>query len=113
MDSAEGTQKNIESPGFTMTDIKAILVNHNHADQAGGSAYMKSKTGAPLMAGFGEIPYIEHEMFNPPAMPAPANGGGTRTRTSRSAEVSLRPTWIGRCSTATSSKSAPSASQRI
>src|SRR5262249_14999361 len=70
-ESAEAVQKNIESLGFKMTDIRAILVNHNHGDQSGGAAYMKQKTGAPLMAGFGEIPYIEHGMFNPPAIPAP------------------------------------------
>ena len=75
-DSAPNVQKNIERLGFKMTDIKAILVNHNHADQAGGSAYMKEKTGAPLMAGFGEIPYIEHGMFNPPAIPAPPPAEG-------------------------------------
>ena len=78
--SAEAVQKNIETLGFKMTDIKAILVNHNHGDQSGGAAYMKEKTGAPLMAGFGEIPYIEHGMFNPPAVPvapaADAKGGG-------------------------------------
>jgi metallo-beta-lactamase class B len=75
-DSAEAVQKNIESVGFKMTDIKAILVNHNHGDQSGGAAYMKEKTGAPLMAGFGEIPYIEHGMFNPPAIPAPPAADG-------------------------------------
>jgi metallo-beta-lactamase class B len=75
-DAAAGVQKNIESLGFKMTDIKAILVNHNHADQSGGSAYMKEKTGAPLMAGFGEVPYIEHGMFNPPAIPAPPAADG-------------------------------------
>lgn len=74
-------QKNIESMGFKMTDIKAILLNHNHGDQSGGAAYMKEKTGAPVMAGFGEVPFIEHGMFNPPAIPAPppaadAKGGG-------------------------------------
>src|SRR6266851_1607356 len=79
--SAERVQKNIESMGFKMTDIKAILLNHNHGDQSGGAAYMKEKTGAPVMAGFGEIPYMEHGMFNPPAIPAPpvapdAKGGG-------------------------------------
>jgi metallo-beta-lactamase class B len=78
--STEAVQKNIESLGFKMTDIKAILVNHNHGDQSGGAAYMKEKTGAPLMAGFGEIPYIEHGMFNPPAIPvtpaADTKGGG-------------------------------------
>src|SRR5437016_2387542 len=76
VDSAEGVQKNIESLGFKMRDIKAILVNHNHADQSGGAAYMKEKTGAPLMAGFGEVPYIEHGMFNPPAIPAPPAADG-------------------------------------
>ena len=79
-DSAPNIHKNIESLGFKMTDIKAILVNHNHADQSGGSAYMKEKTGAPLMAGFGEIPYIEHGMFNPPAIPAPPNPNAANAR---------------------------------
>lgn len=80
--SAESVQKNIESLGFKMTDIKAILVNHNHGDQTGGAAYLKDKSGAPLMAGFGEIPFIEHGMFNPPAIPRPpvegkaGRGGG-------------------------------------
>ena len=78
MDSAsERVQKNIESLGFKMTDIKAILLNHNHGDQSGGAAYMKQKTGAPVMSGFAEIPYLEHGMFNPPAIPPPpsANTG--------------------------------------
>jgi len=79
--STEAVQKNIESMGFKMTDIKAILLNHNHGDQSGGAAYMKEKTGAPVMAGFGEVLFIEHGMFNPPAIPAPppaadAKGGG-------------------------------------
>jgi len=69
--SAEGVQKNIESLGFKMTDIKAILVNHNHGDQSGGVAFLKEKTGAPVMAAFAEIPFIEHGMFNPPAIPRP------------------------------------------
>ncbi len=78
--SQERVQKNIESLGFKMTDIKAILLNHNHEDQSGGAAYMKEKSGAQVMAGFAEIPYLEHGMFNPPAIPAPpaAGGGGGR-----------------------------------
>jgi metallo-beta-lactamase class B len=72
MDNAsERVQKNIESLGFKMTDIKVILLNHNHGDQSGGAAYMKEKTGAQVMAAFAEIPYLEHGMFNPPAIPAP------------------------------------------
>jgi len=76
-DSVENVQKNIESLGFKLTDIKAIIVNHNHADQTGGAADMKEKTGAPLMVGFGEIPYIEHGMFNPPAIPPAPTADGT------------------------------------
>ena len=76
-------QKNIESLGFKMTDIKAILLTHNHEDQSGGAAYLKEKSGAQVMAGFAEIPYLEHGMFNPPAIPAPpadaaGRGGGPR-----------------------------------
>ena len=71
--------------GFKMSDIKAILVNHNHGDQSGGAAYMKEKTGAPLMAGFGEIPYVEHGMFNPPAIPAPPAPDGRGRGQGRSA----------------------------
>lgn len=74
--STESIQKNIESLGFKMTDVKAILLNHNHGDQSGGAAHMKEKTGAAVMAGFGEIPYMEHGMFNPPAIPVPAATDG-------------------------------------
>ena len=78
--STESIQKNLESLGFKMTDVKAILLNHNHGDQSGGAAYMKEKTGAAVMAGFGEIPYMEHGMFNPPAIPVPpaTDGRGGR-----------------------------------
>jgi len=74
--ASERVQKNIESLGFKMRDIKAILLNHNHEDQSGGAAYMKEKTGAQVMAGFGEIPYLEHGMFNVPALPAPPSPDG-------------------------------------
>ena len=78
--TTEAVQKNIESMGFKLSDIKAILLNHNHGDQSGGAAYFREKTGAPVIAGFGEVPFIEHGMFNPPAIPQPPNpeakGGG-------------------------------------
>ncbi len=80
--ASQQVQKNIESLGFKMTDIKVILLNHNHGDQSGGAAYMKEHTGAQVMAAFAEVPYIEHGMFNGPAIPPPpspdgkAKGGG-------------------------------------
>ena len=42
--TAEGIQKNIEKMGFKVTDIKVILLNHNHGDQSGGAAYFKEKS---------------------------------------------------------------------
>lgn len=80
---AEGVEKNIVQMGFKLSDIKAILINHNHADQAGAASYFKEKTGAQLMAGFGEVPFIEHGGALPPPAnaqrgqaPVPAGGGG-------------------------------------
>jgi Metallo-beta-lactamase superfamily len=36
-------EKNIETLGFKLTDIKAILVSYWHWDNAGGEAYLKEK----------------------------------------------------------------------
>src|SRR5262249_3992400 len=86
-ESAEAVQRNIESLGFKMTDIKVILVNHNHGDQSGGAAYMKEKTGSPLMAGFGASRNIAHRRFKAPALaagpPAPATRSGPAGPTRR------------------------------
>ncbi len=64
-------------------DIKAILINHNHVDQAGGAAALKERTGAQVMAGFAEIPFMEHGQHNgspipnfPPPAPGKEKGGG-------------------------------------
>jgi hypothetical protein len=68
-DTVDQIQKNVEAVGFRMTDIKAILLNHNHADQSGGAMEIKKRTGgaAQIMAGFAEIPYLEHGGVLPPA----------------------------------------------
>src|SRR2546426_9319700 len=66
------SEKNIEKLGFKMTDIKAILLNHNHGDQSGAAAYMKRRTGgAAVMAGFAEIPFLEHGGALPGGAPGP------------------------------------------
>jgi glyoxylase-like metal-dependent hydrolase (beta-lactamase superfamily II) len=72
VNASEGIQKNIESLGFKMSDIKVILLNHSHPDVSGGAAYFKEKTGAQIMTGFAEIPFLEHRNA-PPAAP---NVGG-------------------------------------
>ena len=72
--TAAQVEKNIETLGFKLSDIKVILLNHNHGDQSGAAAYFKEKTGAEVMAGFGEIPYLEKAIPPPPtpATPPPA-----------------------------------------
>lgn len=41
---------NIEALGFKLADIKFILDSHEHADHAGGLAYLQRATGAPVLA---------------------------------------------------------------
>jgi glyoxylase-like metal-dependent hydrolase (beta-lactamase superfamily II) len=73
-DTADLVQKNIESLGFKLTDIKAILLNHAHGDQSGAAAEFRKKTGAQVMAGFAEVQFLEHGGVLPGGMPRPANG---------------------------------------
>ena len=66
-------EKNIEKLGFKLRDVKAILLNHYHGDQSGGTAYLQSKTdGAQVMAGFAEIPYMERPGGAPNGVTPPA-----------------------------------------
>jgi metallo-beta-lactamase class B len=85
LQGAEGVEQNIAKMGLKLTDIKAILINHNHADQTGAASYFKQKTGAQLMAGFGEVPFIQNggQLPTPPPRgqtqpgpPIPGGGGG-------------------------------------
>jgi hypothetical protein len=78
--AVDRTQKNIESLGFKMSDIKAILLNHSHVDQSGAAAELRRRTGAPVMAGFAEVPYLERGIHaqSPFAPPAPGGRGGPR-----------------------------------
>lgn len=40
---------NIEALGYKLADIKFILNSHEHADHAGGLAYLQRATGAPVL----------------------------------------------------------------
>jgi hypothetical protein len=84
-DTVDQIQKNVEAMGFKMTDIKAILLNHNHQDQSGGAMEIKKRSGgvAQIMAGFAEVPFLENGGALPPGtqvpnMPVGPPGGGGR-----------------------------------
>lgn len=72
--SGPGVASNIETLGFKLADVRVILLNHNHPDQAGAAAYLKELTGAKVMAAFAEIPLLERAGV--PAAPAPAPPAG-------------------------------------
>jgi metallo-beta-lactamase superfamily protein len=76
--AVDRTQKNIESLGFKMADIKAILLNHGHVDQSGAAAQLRQRTGAPVMAGFAEVPYLERGIHAQSPFAPPGGRGGPR-----------------------------------
>ena len=82
-DTVDQIEKNIEAVGFHLKDVKVIVVNHAHQDQSGGSAELQKRSGAQVMAGVAEVPYLEHGGRLPPGTsipngtPPPAGGGGT------------------------------------
>ena len=41
LQGAQGVEQNIAKMGFKLSDIKVILINHNHPDQTGASSYFK------------------------------------------------------------------------
>lgn len=74
--AVDRTQKNIESLGFRMSDVKAILLNHSHVDQSGAAAELRKRTSAPVMAGFAEVPYLERGIHAQSPFAPPAGRGG-------------------------------------
>lgn len=76
--AVDRTQKNIESLGFTMRDIKVILLNHGHVDQSGAAAELRKRTGASVMAGFAEVPYLERGIHAQTPFAPPGGRGGPR-----------------------------------
>lgn len=52
-------EKNIETLGFHVSDVKILLNTHAHIDHAAGLAELKRATGAKLMVSRGDAPVIE------------------------------------------------------
>src|SRR5688572_19700453 len=74
-------EKNIEALGFKMRDVKIILISYWHWDNAGGAAYLKEKTGATLMAGAHDIPFLERGGSVPGGVLIPNANPAPRTET--------------------------------
>jgi hypothetical protein len=78
-----------------------IFLNHYNGDQSGGAAALKQKTGAAVMAGFAEVPCLEHGgslPSGPPIPPVPGAGGAPAGQVvagvNQYPRVKSRRTWL-------------------
>jgi glyoxylase-like metal-dependent hydrolase (beta-lactamase superfamily II) len=56
---ADRIQGEIEDGGFSLSDVKAIVLTHAHNDHAGSAAELAERSGAEVVAHQTEVPYIE------------------------------------------------------
>lgn len=61
-------EKGLSARGWSLADVKHILITHCHYDHIGGLAYLQTKTDAPTYAHAGDIPAIRGD--EPPAFPS-------------------------------------------
>lgn len=73
-ETADHVIASIQKLGFKPTDVKVIVMNHFHGNQVSGAAKLKAATGAQLMAGYGEVPWMENGGLAPGAQPGPSRG---------------------------------------
>jgi len=62
-------EKNIQTLGFKLSDVKILLNSHAHFDHSGGLAKLKADTGAKFYASTGDKPFLEsgHIPYGPSA----------------------------------------------
>ena len=62
-------EKNIQTLGFKLSDVKILLNSHAHFDHSGGLAKLKADTGAKFYASSGDKPFLEsgHIPYGPSA----------------------------------------------
>ncbi|HKU65453.1 MAG TPA: subclass B3 metallo-beta-lactamase [Rhizomicrobium sp.] len=58
-ETAADIEKNIQTLGFKLRDIKILLNSHAHFDHSGGLAKLKADTGARFIASAADQPFLE------------------------------------------------------
>lgn len=56
-------EKNIESLGFQLRDVRILLTSHGHFDHSGGLAKLKADTGATMVAAEGDRYALEKGVY--------------------------------------------------
>jgi glyoxylase-like metal-dependent hydrolase (beta-lactamase superfamily II) len=59
----------LEKGGYALTDVKAIVLTHCHADHAGNLAALAAESGAQVLAHEHEVPYVERTASLPASSP--------------------------------------------
>ncbi|HJS45688.1 MAG TPA: subclass B3 metallo-beta-lactamase [Rhizomicrobium sp.] len=68
-ETAADIEKNIQTLGFKLHDVKILLNSHAHFDHSGGLAQLKADTGAQFIASAADQPFLEsgHIPYGPSA----------------------------------------------
>jgi glyoxylase-like metal-dependent hydrolase (beta-lactamase superfamily II) len=56
---ADRIEREIEEGGFSLSDVKTIVLTHAHNDHVGSAAELARRSGAQVLAHEDEVPYIE------------------------------------------------------
>lgn len=60
-DSVPQFEKALKTLGRTFSDVQLIVITHAHIDHAGGAAFLREKTGAPIVAHQDEAAFLSGE----------------------------------------------------
>lgn len=58
-DEVEGLLRDLKRAGIEPGDVRAIVLTHGHGDHAGGAKALAAITGAPIVAGQGDVERLE------------------------------------------------------
>lgn len=62
---SEVIEANVAALGFTMRDVEALLISHEHFDHVGGMARLQGLSGAPVWVGAGAVEVIRSGKDDP------------------------------------------------
>lgn len=90
--SVRRLEKALRADGYTLDDIRHILITHFHADHTGGLSILQERIDVPTYAHHLEAPYIRGDA--PPVYADPDTLRGVSRRMYRSLQQELKPARV-------------------